>query len=200
MKLESKSIIILLSCISLLAIILFISIGTAQAPENSYLPMVYKEATSTSTVPPPPVTTLTPTPTDLPEPTATPTPVTPPPPTLTSTPTSMPPRTGNLVITYIFYDDTGNLEPDEYVEIRNDDSYAIQLANWTLRDDANHVYTFPSFVIFPDQVCRIYTNENHPEWCGFSYMSELPIWDNSGDCAHLHDFLFNTVDDYCYQP
>ncbi len=227
MKIESKSIFILLSCLSLLAIILYISIGTAQAPENSYLPMVYKEATSTSTVPPPPGATLTSTPTDLPEPTATPTPVTPPPPpgaTLTPTPTDLPEPTATsttlptiiiptvtptetpthhpdyVYFTYIFYAGVLPQEPDEYVEIRNDDSFGIQLENWTLLDDANHVYTFPFFVIQPGQVCRIYTNENHPEWCGFSYMSSLPIWDNSGDCAYLHDSVFNNIDDYCYQP
>ena len=37
----------------------------------------------------------------------------------------------------------------------------VQLANWTLSDAANHVFTFPSFQIQPNQTCRVYTNEDH---------------------------------------
>jgi hypothetical protein len=113
-------------------------------------------------------------------------------------PTPTPPITSNIVITYIYYDGAGSLEPDEYVEIRNDDLYPVQLENWTLRDIANHIYTFPIFVIQPGQVCRIYTNEDHPEWCSFNYGSGSAIWNNTGDCAYLHDSQFNLIDEYCY--
>jgi competence protein ComEC len=113
-------------------------------------------------------------------------------------PTPTPPITSNIVITYIYYDGAGSLEPDEYVEIRNDDLYPVQLENWTLRDIANHIYTFPNFVIQPGQVCRIYTNEDHPEWCSFNYGSGSAIWNNTGDCAYLHDSQFILIDDYCY--
>lgn len=109
------------------------------------------------------------------------------------------PSTGNIAITYIHYDGTGNQEPDEYVEIRNVDSMKIQLDGWTLRDIANHVYTFPDFVINPDQVCRVYTNEDHPEWCGFSYENGAPIWNNKGgDCAYMRDSSNAIIDTLCY--
>ena len=52
---------------------------------------------------------------------------------------------------------------DEYVEFRNNDNRAIQLQGWTLRDEANHTFAFPSHVMQPGQVCRVYTNEYHPE-------------------------------------
>jgi hypothetical protein len=74
-----------------------------------------------------------------------------------------PSTTGNIDITNIFYDGAGSAEPDEYVEIRNNDTNSIQVKGWTLRDEANHTFTFPSFVMTPGQVCRVYTNENHPE-------------------------------------
>jgi hypothetical protein len=92
----------------------------------------------------------------------------------------------------------GRQEPDEYVEIRNDDARAIQLSRWTLRDEANHVFTFPGFVTQPGQVCRVYTNEYHPEWCGFSYGSGSAIWNNSGNCAYLRDSTSVLIDTYCY--
>ena len=113
-----------------------------------------------------------------------------------ATPTPVP--SGNVVISSIFQDGSGSAEPDEYVEIRNDDTRLIQLQNWTLRDDAGHVYTFPSFVIQPAQVCRVYTNQSHPEYCGFNYGSGVAIWNNSGDCAYLRDSLSTPIDEQCY--
>jgi hypothetical protein len=129
----------------------------------------------------------------------------PPSPTATSTPnptpgyTPPPPHnTGNIDITTIFYNGSGTSEPDEYVEIRNNDTFPIQLANWTLRDQANHIYTFPNFIIQVAQVCRIYTNQNHPEWCGFNYGYGSAIWNNTGDCGYLRDSNSTLIDDYCY--
>ena len=117
-----------------------------------------------------------------------------------SVPTETPPgTTGNVVITDLFYDGVeGRQEPDEYVEIRNDDDRAIQLSGWTLRDEANHVFTFPSHVMQPGERCRVYTNEYHPEWCGFSYGSGSAIWNNGGDCAYLRGSSGGLIDTYCY--
>ena len=156
-----------------LAILLILAIPAyitlaASLAYQTYLPIVYKN--------------VPPTPTKTPGP----------------TPTSQPPSTGNVVITTIFYNGSGPNEPDEYVEIRNDDNFSIQLANWTLRDEANHVFTFPSFVIQVAQVCRIYTNEYHPESCGFNYGSGAAIWNNTGDCGYLRDSYSTPIDDYCY--
>ena len=127
-----------------------------------------------------------------------PTPTPSPSPTPTSAPSPTPSGNGNIVIVDIHYNGTGRHEPDEYVVIRNDDVQAVDLANWKLRDEANHIYTFPAFSIQPGQVCRVYTNENHPEWCGFNYGSGSAIWNNSGDCAYLMDSSDALVDQYCY--
>ena len=109
-------------------------------------------------------------------------------------------QTGRVIITNIFYDGSGSAEPDEYVEIQNQDTVAIQLQNWTLQDNANHTFTFPPFIIQPNQVCRVYTNENHPEWCSFNYAQSTSIWNNTGDCAFLRNTQSIQVDDYCYTP
>jgi hypothetical protein len=143
---------------------------------------------------------LPPTPTPTPTQTGTPVPTTTPTPTLTPTPTqtSPPPTTGNMNIFNIFADGAGSSEPDEHVDLRNDDNVPIQLAGWTLRDIANHVFTFPSYVIQPGEVCRVYTNEFHPEWCGFNYGSGSAIWNNPGDCAYLRNNQGQDIDTYCY--
>jgi len=120
-------------------------------------------------------------------------------PTHGTTPIPPPDTTGNIVITSILYDGVQDpAEPDEYVEIRNDDTVAIRLSGWTLHDEANHVFTFPDQVMEPGQVCRVYTNENHSESCGFSYGSSSAIWNNSGDCAYLWDSAGTLIDMYCY--
>jgi len=96
--------------------------------------------------------------------------------------------TGNIVIVSIFYDGVnGTAEPDEYVQIQNQDTKAIQVQNWTLRDLANHVYTFPNYIMQPGQYCRVYTNINDPATCGFNYGSVAAIWNNGGDTATLRD-------------
>lgn len=163
-----------------------------------YLPIIIREdptPTPTPTQTPTPIPTPTLAATLQPSPESSPTPIQTPTPTATLPSSS----TGNVIITKIFYDGVlGRQEPDEYVEIRNDDTKSIQFQNWTLRDSANHVYTFPNFIMQPDQVCRVYTNQNHPEWCGFSYGSGSAIWNNSGDCAYLRNNQGQEIDQYCY--
>jgi hypothetical protein len=157
-----------------------------------YLPLIQKwdgTATKTSTPTMTPTVTLTVTPVLI-TPSSTPIIITP-----SSTPV---PQPAAVVIVNIFYDGAGANEPDEYVEIRNDGGTAAQLFNWTLSDESAHVFTFPDFSFQPGQTCRIYTNENHPEWCGFSYGSGAAIWNNGGDCATLRDENGQLVDQYCY--
>jgi len=152
----------------------------------AFLPLIMRQ------IPP----TATPTPSPSPPPTSTPTPA----PMFTPTPTftPVPGNTGLVKITSIFYNGVGNKEPDEFVEIKNNDTISIQLQGWTLRDAANHIFVFPNFVISPGQTCRVYTNEYHPEWCGFNYGSNSAIWNNSGDCATIKDAQGNVIDQYCY--
>lgn len=107
--------------------------------------------------------------------------------------------TGNIVITKVFYNgEKGADEPDEYVEIRNDDVEAIQLKDWTLSDESNHIFKFTIFSIEAGQTCRIYTDEEHPDWCGFNYKKHSAIWGNSGDCATLRDGDGLIINKSCY--
>jgi hypothetical protein len=172
-----KTIVLALLYILILAFPVYATWAASAAGQNLYLPIINKAKIPTSTVGTVYPTVIVPTNTTQP-----------------------PPRSGNVVITNIFYHGLGQNEPDEYVEIRNADTYSIQLANWTLRDNANHFFTFPSFVIHPSQICRVYTNEDHPEYCGFNFHSEVAIWNNTGgDCAYLRDSTDLLIDLYCYE-
>jgi micrococcal nuclease len=114
-------------------------------------------------------------------------------------PTNTPAQTGNVIISYIFYKGEPWEQPNEFVEIHNFSDGTIQLKGWTLKDNQNHVFIFPEYLLLPDQFCRIYTYGYHPTTCGFSYFSQSPIWDDLGDCAYLKDSLGLLVDQYCYE-
>ena len=117
---------------------------------------------------------------------------------LMPSPAPTPLTTGPMVIGLIIYRGTPWQEPEEFVEVLNDGTASIQLKGWTLRDDDNHVFTFPSFVLGPGQHCRIYTDLYSPTTCGFSFFSPSPIWDNELDCAYLTDPLGEIISTYCY--
>ena len=144
------------------------------------------EPTQTSTI------TTTPTATNIP----TQTPI----PTDTPPPTELPVlTTGEITIDTIHFDGNGDKEPDEYVVITNRSSSPIQLQGWTLSDIADHVYYFPTYTIQPDASCRIYTDEDHPEYCGFNYrFTSSAIWNNSGDTATLKDSTGAVISTYQY--
>jgi len=181
-----------------------------------YLPIIIKpEYTPTRTPTPTPTKTSTATPTKTPTstftrtstftatntPTKTRTPTRTPTKTPTRTPTRTPtpiPLDGNVQIIYIYYDGEAPNEADEYVEIKNVGSTSVQIQSWTLSDKAFHIFTFPQFVMVPNQICRIYTNETHSEYCGFNYHSGSAIWNNSDDCGYLRNSSDVLKSQYCY--
>ena len=111
------------------------------------------------------------------------------------------PTTGFVTIGKLSMCGTGSGEADEYVEIANDniyDIFPIQLKDWTLEDEEHNLFTFPSFLIYPGQTCRVYTNEYHPEWCGFSFGSDTEIWNVPEDHAYLRDAKGTLIANYEY--
>ena len=88
----------------------------------------------------------------------------------------------NVQITYIFYDGVVyRTESDEYVEITNLGDTSQDLKGWLLKDisEGYPSFTFPSYVLAPGAKVRVYTNEIHPEWGGFSFGSGKAVWNNS---------------------
>jgi len=100
----------------------------------------------------------------------------------------------NVQITYIFYDGlVYRVESDEYVEIKNLGDIPQDLEGWVLKDvsEGYPSFTFPSYTLDPNKSIRVYTNEYHPEWGGFSFGYGKAIWNNkSPDTAAL----FNAQD------
>lgn len=101
-------------------------------------------------------------------------------------------------ITRVFYDGVKTNEPDEYVEIVNDGPLPVRMDDWILVDAQNTTFRWDSFTIQAGQTIRVYTNEIHSQWGGFSYGSGRAIWSNKGDIAALHDAEGNIVASFRY--
>lgn len=130
--------------------------------------------------------TPTPTPSLTPTPTPSPTSTTP-----TPTPSPTPSTAVNVQITKIFYDGlVPSTESDEYVEVTNLGSEPVDLKGWVLKDisEGYPSFTFPSYVLQPGSSVRVYTNEIHLEYGGFSFRSGKAVWNNSSpDTAVLYN-------------
>ncbi len=88
----------------------------------------------------------------------------------------------NVQITYIFYDGlVPYVESDEYVEITNLGDQPQELTGCVLMDisEGYPSFTFSSYILAPGKSIRVYTNEYHSEWGGFSFEYSQPIWNNS---------------------
>jgi len=105
--------------------------------------------------------------------------------------TTLPPPPTNVQITHIFYDGlVYRVESDEYVEVTNVGDAPQDLEGWMLMDisEGYPSFTFPSYILAPGASTRVYTNEIHPEWGGFSFRYGKAIWNNSDpDIAALYD-------------
>ena len=162
----------------------------------AFTPSPTNTATATGQAPP-----ATDAPTNTPKPpTETPTNTPKPSDTPTATAQPEPSNTGDVRITEIFFDGAVyRVESDEYVEIKNFDNKVIKLKGWKLHDEGViHTYTFPAYDMQPGEVCRVYTNENHPEWCGLNWGNGSAIWNNDGDEATLKDGSGKEIDTCSY--
>lgn len=160
------------------------------ASVNTATPTAVPQPTNTPA--PQPTSTQPPAPTSPPAPTATQ-----PPPPPTEPPAAAP---GDVQITFNFYDGlVSQVESDEYAVITNNGGSPVNIGGWRLNaDDPGQDFIFPSFDLQPGQSCRVYTNENHPESCGFSFGSGQAIWANSGECGYLFDNTGAQVSQRCY--
>jgi FlaG/FlaF family flagellin (archaellin) len=106
-----------------------------------------------------------------------------------TTPTLPPSTTTNVKIARVFYDGlVPRTESDEYVEITNLGSESVDLKGWVLKDisEGYPSFTFPSYLLQSGKSIRVYTNEVHPEYGGFSFGRGSAIWNNSSpDTAAL---------------
>lgn len=101
------------------------------------------------------------------------------------------PAVSDVRIECVFYAGRTSLrEADEYVQISNAGTKAEDLSGWVLRNLSRPTpgFTFRSVILQPGATIRVYTNEIHAEWGGFSFGLDRGIWSNGqSDLAALFD-------------
>ena len=87
----------------------------------------------------------------------------------------------------------------EWVEIANQGSQPVEMQGYSLKDEANHIYTFDDFVVRPGTSFRVYSGEGQ-NTAGELYwgLSDESIWNNDADTAFLRDEQGALVDVYTY--
>jgi len=91
---------------------------------------------------------------------------------------------------------------DEYVTFKNTCPQSIDMTSWAVKDEANHIYTFPDFNLAGDATVTLYTG------AGIDTTAELywdssghtcnAIWNNDGDTLYLRDISGSLVISYSY--
>ncbi|HXV42793.1 MAG TPA: lamin tail domain-containing protein [Anaerolineae bacterium] len=87
----------------------------------------------------------------------------------------------------------------EWIEIANQGSEPVPMQGYSLKDEANHIYTFGNFTVAPGNSFRLYSGQgqdsaNELYW-GFSGES---VWNNNSDAAFLRDNEGALVDTFAY--
>jgi hypothetical protein len=104
----------------------------------------------------------------------------------------------DVQITFIEYDPPGSDVEGEYVRIENLGGSVADMSDWTLRDEANKVFTFPAFTLSPGAAVQVWTKGGTDTVTDLYWGSGSAIWNNTGDCAYLRDSGGTAVDTYCY--
>jgi hypothetical protein len=97
-------------------------------------------------------------------------------------------------ILYIEYDPPGPDEDGEYVRLDNLGGSSATMTNWTLRDDANHVFTFPTFTLAAGATVRVWTGSGSNNSANLYWGSSAAIWNNTGDTATLRNSGGQVID------
>jgi micrococcal nuclease len=92
------------------------------------------------------------------------------------------------------------LDPvNEWVELVNEGDQPIDLSGYTLKDEANHIYTFDDFYLEPNRSVRLYTSNGRDTDSKLYWGLGIDtVWNNSGDTAYLRDPNGSLVDLYTY--
>lgn len=114
----------------------------------------------------------------------------------------IPSQTGSslpvMAVSHIQYSVEGPDISGEYAVIENRDACDVDLGNWTLRDKAGHVYTFPRITVPSGGFCRVWTRSGTDTSRDLFWGMNHAVWNNTGDEAVLRDRTGRTVNVYSY--
>jgi len=83
-------------------------------------------------------------------------------------------------------DDRDNLN-GEYVKFKNSCEFAISMKGWSVKDDATHIYEFPTFVLSPQQMVTMFTGSGSNSADSLYWGQSGAVWNNDGDTLYMWD-------------
>jgi hypothetical protein len=108
------------------------------------------------------------------------------------------PGTGEVKIGHIEYNPDGSDAEGEYVDLQNLGTATVDITGWTLRDEADTVFTFPSFSLASLAQVRVWVKPGVDDATNLYWGRNSAIWNNTGDTATLRDATGNEVDQCTY--
>jgi micrococcal nuclease len=88
---------------------------------------------------------------------------------------------------------------DEYVVLENTGNSTLDLAGWTIRDDAGKTYEIPDGVeLRPGEELTIYTGTGQRTDGVLYWGASSPVWNNDGDVVHVETPNGTVVVEYEY--
>lgn len=87
---------------------------------------------------------------------------------------------------------------EEWVEITNEGADIVEITGFTLKDEANHIYTFPQMVLLPGTSMRLYTGTGINTTETLYWGLTEAVWNDDGDAAFLRDPSGAIVDTFMY--
>lgn len=87
----------------------------------------------------------------------------------------------------------------EWIEFANQGDQPIQTQGYTLKDEANHIYTFGNFTVSPGANFRLYSGQgqNSSTELYWGLVGES-VWNNGSDAAFLRDAEGALIDTFAY--
>ena len=110
-----------------------------------------------------------------------------------------PPTPADIQLVTIVYNPDGLDSLGEYVELRNAGGNAQDMTDWTLRDEANHIYTFPKFSLAAGASVKVWVTNGTDTSIDLYWNQGSAIWNNGGDTAYLEDNQGTEID-VCTYP
>lgn len=101
-----------------------------------------------------------------------------------------------IVVSNFRYDATGNDNynlNDEYFTLKNTCPYSIGMTDWTAKDEATHIFTFPDFDLGINLEVTIYTGSGEDTLTELYWGRTSAIWNNDGDTLFLREDNGNLV-------
>ncbi|MBI1881017.1 MAG: lamin tail domain-containing protein [Chloroflexi bacterium] len=87
----------------------------------------------------------------------------------------------------------------EWIELTNQGNTPVPMQGFTLKDEANHIYTFGDFSVASGAAFRLYSGQGQDNATELYWgLVNESVWNNNGDAAYLRDNQGALVDTFAY--